>query len=50
MPIAGFTNKGIIFINRVINYFNSNSDNRLIIRTFNNKTRMIEPEVSRVRI
>lgn len=44
MSLAGFTNKGIIFFNWVINYFNSNSDNRLIIRSFNNKTRMTEPE------
>lgn len=50
MSLAGFSNKGIIFLNWVINYFNNNSDNRLIIRTFNNKTRMIEPEVSRLRI
>lgn len=50
MSLAGFSNKGIIFLNWVINYFNNNSDNRLIIRTFNNKTRMIETEVSRLRI
>lgn len=48
--LAGFTNKGNIFFNWVINYFNSNSDNRLIIRTFNRKTRMIEPEESALRM
>lgn len=31
MSIAGFTSKGSIFLNWVINYINRNSDNRLII-------------------
>ncbi|MDO3643371.1 NAD(P)/FAD-dependent oxidoreductase [Mucilaginibacter sp. L3T2-6] len=39
MSLAGFSNKGIIFISWVINYFNKNSDNRLIIRSFNTDTR-----------
>ncbi len=43
MSIAGFTNKGVIFFNWLVNYVNGNSDNRLIIRFFNNKTRMIDP-------
>lgn len=39
MSLAGFSNKGIIFISWVINYFNKNSDNRLIVRSFNTETR-----------
>jgi NADH dehydrogenase len=42
MSIAGFTNKGIIFFNWVINYLRRNSDNRLIIRVFNKKTKKAE--------
>jgi NADH dehydrogenase len=34
ISIAGFSNKGIVFLNWVINYVNCNSDNRLIIRVF----------------
>lgn len=45
MSLAGFTNKGIIFFSWAINYFTKNSDNRLIIRQFNTKTRMTDPEV-----
>jgi len=39
MSLAGFSNKGIIFVSWVINYFNKNSDNRLIVRSFNTETR-----------
>lgn len=42
MSIAGFTNKGIIFFNWVINYLRRNSDNRLIIRVYNKKTKKAE--------
>jgi NADH dehydrogenase len=35
MSLAGFSNKGIIFFNWAINYFTKNSDNRLIIRAYN---------------
>jgi NADH dehydrogenase len=44
MSLAGFTNKGIIFFSWAINYFTKNSDNRLVIRYFNTKTRRMEPE------
>jgi len=40
MSLAGFSNKGIIFISWVINYFNKNSDNRLVVRSFNTETRL----------
>ena len=39
LSIAGFANKGIIFLNWVINYFTKNSDNRLIVRYFNTESR-----------
>jgi NADH dehydrogenase len=45
MSIAGFSNKGIIFFNWAINYFTKNSDNRLVIRSFNTETRTAEVEV-----
>ncbi|SHM00884.1 NAD(P)/FAD-dependent oxidoreductase [Mucilaginibacter sp. OK098] len=41
MSLAGFSNKGIIFFSWFINYFNKNSDNRLIVRSFNTETRKI---------
>jgi len=44
MSLAGFTNKGTIFFSWAISYFTKNSDNRLIIRYFNIKTRMTDPE------
>ncbi|WP_439698080.1 NAD(P)/FAD-dependent oxidoreductase [Mucilaginibacter sp. AW1-7] len=44
MSLAGFTNKGIIFFSWAINYFNKNSDNRLIVRYFDTETRMTDPE------
>ncbi|MCR8556669.1 NAD(P)/FAD-dependent oxidoreductase [Mucilaginibacter sp. BJC16-A38] len=39
MSLAGFANKGIIFFSWFLNYFTKNSDNRLIIRSFNTETR-----------
>ncbi len=44
MSLAGFSNKTSVFLTWAINYFTKNSDNRLIIRNFNRKTRMVEPE------
>lgn len=44
MSLAGFSNKTSVILTWIINYFNKNSDNRLIIRSFNRKTRMVEPE------
>jgi NADH dehydrogenase len=43
MSLAGFSNKLIVFINWVINYFTKNTDNRLIIRYFDTGTMMTEP-------
>jgi len=39
MSLAGFSNKGIIFFSWFINYFTKNTDNRLIVRSFNTETR-----------
>lgn len=44
MSLAGFTNKTAVMLTWIINYFSKNSDNRLIIRSFNKKTRHVEPE------
>lgn len=44
MSLAGFTNKGIIFLSWAINYFSKNSDNRLVVRYFNTETREIDTE------
>lgn len=44
LSLAGFTNKTSVILTWVINYFNKNSDNRLIIRSFNRSTRTVEPE------
>jgi len=44
MSLAGFTNKGIVFFSWAINYFNKNSDNRLVVRYFNTETRLTEVE------
>jgi NADH dehydrogenase len=44
LSLASFTNRGIIFFSWVINYFNKNSDNRMIVRYFNTKTRTMDPE------
>jgi len=39
ISLAGFSNKGIVFFSWAINYFNKNSDNRLVVRYFNVETR-----------
>lgn len=44
MSLAGFTNKGIVFFSWAMNYFNKNSDNRLVVRYFNTETRMTEAQ------
>ncbi|WP_428331416.1 NAD(P)/FAD-dependent oxidoreductase [Mucilaginibacter sp.] len=44
MSLAGFANKGIVFISWAINYFSKNSDNRLVIRYFNIQTRMSDSD------
>ncbi len=44
MSLAGFTNKGMVFFSWVINYYNKNSDNRLVVRYFNVQTRKAEYE------
>jgi len=43
MSLAGFSNKSIVFLNWAINYLTRNSDNRLVIRYFDNKTMMVDP-------
>jgi NADH:ubiquinone reductase (H+-translocating) len=44
MSLAGFSNKGIVFISWAINYFTKNTDNRLVVRYFNTTTRMADYE------
>jgi NADH dehydrogenase len=44
LSLAGFSNKSSVILTWVINYFTKNSDNRLIIRSFNRSTRTVEPE------
>lgn len=44
ISLAGFSNKTSVILTWVINYFTKNSDNRLIIRSFNRSTRTVEPE------
>lgn len=43
MSLAGFTSKTMVFLSWAINYFTKNSDNRLIVRSFNVETRAVEP-------
>jgi len=43
MSLAGFSNKLSVFLTWFLNYFNKNSDNRLVVRYFNTKTMMTEP-------
>ncbi|MDF2433065.1 MAG: hypothetical protein JWP44_2696 [Mucilaginibacter sp.] len=40
MSLAGFSNKGIVFLSWAVNYFTKNSDNRLVVRYFDIETRM----------
>jgi len=44
MTLAGFSNKVSVFLTWFLNYFNKNSDNRLVVRYFNTDTMMAEPE------
>lgn len=44
LSLAGFSNKTSVILTWLINYFTKNSDNRLIVRSFNRSTRMVEPE------
>ncbi|MCC8426000.1 NAD(P)/FAD-dependent oxidoreductase [Mucilaginibacter sp. UR6-11] len=44
ISLAGFSNKTSVILTWMINYFTKNSDNRLIIRSFNRSTRTVEPE------
>jgi len=44
MSLAGFSNKLSVFLTWFLNYFNKNSDNRLVVRYFNTETMMTEPE------
>jgi NADH dehydrogenase len=43
MTLAGFSNKLSVFLTWFLNYFNKNSDNRLVVRYFNTDTMMTEP-------
>ena len=44
MSLVGFTNKLSVFANWAVKYFTRNTDDRLIVRFFNTKTRMADPE------
>jgi NADH dehydrogenase len=44
ISLAGFSNKTSVILTWIINYFTKNSDNRLIVRSFNRSTRTVEPE------
>jgi NADH dehydrogenase len=44
MSLAGFSNKTAVFLEWAINYVSKNSDNRLIIRGFNEQTRTVDVE------
>ena len=44
LTLAGFSNKLSVFLTWFLNYFNRNSDNRLVVRYFNTETMMTEPE------
>jgi NADH dehydrogenase len=43
LSLAGFSNKTNVFLTWFLNYFNKNSDNRLVVRYFNTETMMTEP-------
>ncbi len=43
MSLVGFTNKATVFVSWAAKYFTKNTDNRLIVRFFNEKTRMTDP-------
>lgn len=42
LSLAGFSNKLIVFFSWAINYFNKDSDNRLIVRGFDNDKMMVD--------
>lgn len=44
MSLAGFSSKTAVFLSWAINYFTKNSDNRIIVRSFNTETRTVEVE------
>jgi NADH:ubiquinone reductase (H+-translocating) len=44
LTLAGFNNKLNVFLTWFLNYFNKNSDNRLVVRYFNTETMMTEPD------
>jgi NADH dehydrogenase len=44
ITLVGFSNKMIVFMSWFINYFNRNSDNRMIVRAYETKTLMGRPE------
>jgi NADH:ubiquinone reductase (H+-translocating) len=44
MSLVGFSNKLSVFTSWAIKYFTKNTDDRLIVRFFNEKTRMLDPE------
>jgi len=46
LSLAGFSNKGIVFFSWAINYFSKNSDNRLVVRYFNTKTRTTDGKLN----
>lgn len=43
LSLAGFSNKSIVFFNWAVNYITRNSDNRLVIHSFDTKTMTIDP-------
>ncbi|TSD66616.1 NAD(P)/FAD-dependent oxidoreductase [Inquilinus sp. KBS0705] len=43
LSLAGFSNKAIVFLNWALNYFTRNSDNRLVVHSFDTKTMMMDP-------
>jgi NADH dehydrogenase len=43
LTLAGFSNKLSVFLTWLLNYFNRNSDNRLVVRYFDTETMMTEP-------
>jgi len=43
MSLVGFSNKLSVFVSWAVKYFTRNTDNRLIVRFFDTKTRMTEP-------
>lgn len=42
LSLAGFSNKLVVFCNWAINYFNKDSDNRLIVRGFNTESMKVD--------